>query len=116
MKLKVLYEDDEVIVMKAPHEEELEELVIDTIREKKKPLHWRELREIFSGIAGEDRLRKALFNLVEKGELIELPGNTYALPEMVTPRDLEEIAARKRRFYWYFGPRRRKKKPLPQSN
>ena len=82
MRLKKLYEDEDIEVYKAPTEEELEKLVADAIKEAGRPLSWRELRQIFSGIAGEDRLRKVLIRLIERDELIELPDGTFALPGM----------------------------------
>ena len=82
VRLKKLYEDEDVEVYKAPTEEELEKLVIDTIREEGRPLSWKELRQLFSGIAGEDRLRKVLVRLIERDELIELPDGTFAIPGM----------------------------------
>ncbi len=82
VRLKKLYEDEEVEVYKAPTEEELEKLVIDAIKEAGRPLSWKELRQIFSGIAGEDRLRRVLVKLIERDELIELPDGTFALPGM----------------------------------
>ncbi len=82
MRIKKLYEDEEVEVYKAPTEEELEQLVIDAIKEAGRPLSWRELRQIFSGIAGEDRLRKVLIKLIERDQLIELPDGTFGLPGM----------------------------------
>jgi len=66
----IIYEDDEVVVMKAPHDEELVDLVYKYIRQKGRPVTWRELREAFSGTAGEDRLRKALRKLREQGLVI----------------------------------------------
>jgi hypothetical protein len=81
-EFKKLYEDEEVEVFKAPTEEELEKLVKDTIASVGKPLTWKELREKFSGIAGEDRLRKILIRLIERDELIELPDGAFGLPGM----------------------------------
>jgi len=94
-KLKVLYEDDEIVVMKAPHDDELVELVYEFIAEKKRPVTWKELREAFSGIAGEDRLRKALHVLREQGRIVELRGGRYATPD--TPGALEEYREIQRR-------------------
>ncbi len=82
MRLKKLYEDEDVEVYKAPTEEELEKLVVEAIKEAGRPLSWKELRQRFSGIAGEDRLRKVLVRLIERDELIELPDGTFAIPGM----------------------------------
>jgi hypothetical protein len=81
-EFKKLYEDEEVEVFKAPTEEELEKLVKETIVKAGRPLTWRELRENFSGIAGEDRLRKILIRLIERDEIIELPDGAFGLPGM----------------------------------
>jgi len=82
VRFKKLYEDDEIEVYKAPTEAELEELVLEAIREAGRPLSWKELRQIFSGVAGEDRLRKVLIRLIERDQLIELPDGTFAIPGM----------------------------------
>jgi DNA-binding transcriptional regulator PaaX len=95
IELNVLYEDDELVVMKAPHDEELVELVYKFISQKGRPVTWRELREAFSGIAGEDRLRKALHRLRNDGRIVELKGGRYATPDM--PGVLEELKERMRR-------------------
>ena len=79
---KKLYEDIDVEVFKAPTEEELEQLIKDIVRKAGRPLTWKELREQFAGIAGEDRLRKVLVKLIERDELIELPDGTIGLPGM----------------------------------
>jgi len=109
VKLKVLYEDDDVVVMMAPHDDELQRLVVDLLREKGRPMRWSELRETFSGIAGEDRLRRTLYRLVDKGVVVELPGNRYALPEMPgVLKELEEYRERRKRSVWFYW---RRKKP-----
>jgi len=82
VRLRKLYEDEDVVVFKAPTDEELEKLVVETIKEKGRPLSWKELRQVFSGIAGEDRLRKVLIKLIERDQLIELPDGTFGLPGM----------------------------------
>jgi len=78
----VIYEDDDIIVMRAPDDEELIELVKKKIAENGKPVSWKELRAYFSGLAGEDRLRKVLIRLIENDEVIEMPDGTFALPGM----------------------------------
>lgn len=80
--LKKLYEDIDIEVFKAPAEDELERLVKETISNNGKPISWKELRERFAGIAGEDRLRKILIRLIERDEIIELPDGTLAIPGM----------------------------------
>lgn len=78
----VIYEDEDIIVMRAPDDEELIELVKKKIAENGKPVSWKELRAYFSGLAGEDRLRKVLIRLIENDEIIEMPDGTFALPGM----------------------------------
>lgn len=82
MELKKLYEDGDVEVYKAPTEEELEQIIKDAIKKAGRPLVWKELRELFAGVAGEDRLRKVLIRMIERDELIELPDGALALPGM----------------------------------
>jgi len=93
--LKVLYEDEEVVIMKAPTDEELVELVYNYMKTKGRPVTWRELREEFSGTAGEDRLRRALSRLRRQGLVVDLGGGRYATPD--TPGVREELEERKRR-------------------
>uniref|UniRef100_A0A7J2U299 Uncharacterized protein n=1 Tax=Ignisphaera aggregans TaxID=334771 RepID=A0A7J2U299_9CREN len=80
--IKKLYEDMDLEVFKAPTEEELGNLIKDIIKNTGRPMTWKELRELFAGIAGEDRLRKVLIKLIERDELIELPDGALALPGM----------------------------------
>jgi len=80
--IKKLYEDMDLEVFKAPTEEELGNLIRDIIKNTGRPMTWKELRELFAGIAGEDRLRKVLIKLIERDELIELPDGALALPGM----------------------------------
>ncbi len=111
LNLEVLYEDNEVIVMKAPKDRELEELILKIIKEKGRPVSWKELREVFSGLAGEDRLRKALGNLIDKGKLVELPDGNFALPGMEHMVDWER--ARRRRGRLRFAYKKYFKKGVP---
>jgi len=78
----VVYEDEDIVVMRAPDDEELIDLVKKKIAENGKPISWKELRTYFSGLAGEDRLRKVLIKLIENDEIIEMPDGTFALPGM----------------------------------
>ncbi len=106
VELEKLYEDEDVVVMKAPGDQELEELVIKIIKEKGRPISWKELREVFSGLAGEDRLRKALANLIERGELEELPDGNFALPGMEEMVDWEKARKRRGRLRFTYIKRR----------
>jgi len=81
-ELKVIYEDEDVIVMQAPDDKGLESLVISVIRRKGRPVSWRELRRELSGLAGEDRLRKVLINLIERDLVVEMIDGTFGLKGM----------------------------------
>ncbi len=96
-RFKKVYEDQDVVVTIAPRDEELGNVIVDTIREKGRPMTWEELREEFSGIAGEDRLRKALNKLVDTGILVEFPDGSYGLPGMELPPERRGIRKRRRR-------------------
>ncbi|ADI31653.1 hypothetical protein [Staphylothermus hellenicus] len=79
---KIVYEDQEVIVALAPRDEELPEMVLETIKEKGRPMFFDELIKEFSGIAGEDRLRKAVNHLLALGAIIEFPDGSLGTPDM----------------------------------
>lgn len=79
---KIIYEDNDVVVVLAPRDEELPDLVLETIKEKGYPLFFDELVKEFSGIAGEDRLRKAVNHLLALKKLIEYPDGSLGLPGM----------------------------------
>ncbi|HIC98628.1 MAG TPA: transcriptional regulator [Pyrodictiaceae archaeon] len=63
--LQKLYEDDELIVVVAPNEDQLRDIIIKLLREK--PLTVKELHSILSGLASEDKIRHALNQLMEEG-------------------------------------------------
>jgi len=66
--LKVVYEDPEILVVTAPNEYELREIILDLLREK--PMSVKEIHSILSGIASEDKIRRALMKLSEAGKVI----------------------------------------------
>lgn len=74
-KLKVVYSDKDVIVMTAPNEDELKQILLDLLNEK--PMNLKELHSILSGIASEDKIRRALADLVEKGKINLLEDGRY---------------------------------------
>ncbi|RLG81738.1 MAG: hypothetical protein DRO13_00285 [Thermoprotei archaeon] len=105
---KVVYEDQEVVVALAPRDEELPDLVLGIIKEKGFPMFFDEIVKEFSGIAGEDRLRKAVNHLLALGKLVEYPDGSLGIPSMKweprrsrrrrrkrTPRIMSEIASPK---------------------
>ncbi|MEZ0289617.1 MAG: hypothetical protein ABWJ42_00800 [Sulfolobales archaeon] len=80
--LEVMYEDEDLVVMRAPDDDKLSKMVLKKISETGRPLSWKELRASFSGLAGEDRLRKILIKLIETDRLVEMPDGTFGLPGM----------------------------------
>ncbi|BDB97740.1 hypothetical protein [Saccharolobus caldissimus] len=74
-KLKVVYSDKDVIVMTAPNEDELKQILLDLLNEK--PMNLKELHSMLSGIASEDKIRRALADLVEKGKINLLEDGRY---------------------------------------
>jgi len=75
-KLRVLYSDKEVVVMTAPNEEELKEILLDLLSQK--PMNLKELHSALSGIASEDKIRKALSDLAEKNLVTLSEDGKYA--------------------------------------
>jgi len=98
MKLKSIYEDEDVVVEVGPHDDEIPELIMDLFKKTKRPMTWQQLREHFSAVIGEDRLRRALRQLVKEERLVQLNRTTYADPDTLTPEMIEELEA-KRRIY-----------------
>ncbi|MCD6340940.1 MAG: ArsR family transcriptional regulator [Desulfurococcales archaeon] len=66
--LKVVYEDSEVVVVRAPTEDQLIKIITDLLRDK--PMTVKELHSILSGLASEDKIRRALTRLVNDGRAI----------------------------------------------
>ena len=60
-RLRVVYDDKEVLVMTAPNEDELKEILLELLDEK--PMNLKELHAHLSGIASEDKIRRALTDL-----------------------------------------------------
>ncbi len=105
--LKVVYEDEDVVVLRAPDDAELERLVVSIIRRKGRPVTWAELRKELSGLAGEDRLRKVLVKLIERDEIVEMIDGTFGLKGMdqsYVPRRIKKrvrpLVPRKFRIRW----------------
>ncbi len=81
VRLKILHEDDDIVLMTAPNEEQLMEIIYDLISEK--PMNLREIHLILSGTASEDKIRRALTLLTEKGMAILGPDGRYsAVPKI----------------------------------
>jgi len=76
--LKKLYEDDDVVVVVAPNEDQLREIILNLLAER--PMTVRELHEKLSGLASEDKIRYALNKLMEEGMVEgDNEGRYYAL-------------------------------------
>ena len=105
--LKVVYEDEDLVVIRAPDDAELEGMVLSIIKRKGRPVTWHELRKELSGLAGEDRLRKVLVKLIESDKIVEMIDGTFGLKGMeinYIPRRLKKrvrpLVPRKFRVRW----------------
>jgi aspartokinase len=65
-KLKVLYEDNDIVVVVAPHEDELEHIVSEILKDHGRPLSVKEIHRYLEAIASEEKIRKTLYKLVSK--------------------------------------------------
>lgn len=106
----MIYEDDEILVEMGPHDDEIPELLLERFRSEGKPIAWQKLREYFSASIGEDRLRRALRQLVNEGKIIQLNRNTFAAPEVLPPELLEDLEYKRmlRGRWGYYGEYRRR--------
>jgi hypothetical protein len=89
--IEVLVDDIGISVTAALSDDEIEKLVMEILREAKRPLSWRELKSIFSGVVGEDRLRKILISLKVRNLIAELTRTRYSLPEYVPPQEYNKV-------------------------
>ncbi|MEM0355908.1 MAG: ArsR family transcriptional regulator [Desulfurococcaceae archaeon] len=80
VRLKILHEDKDVVLMSAPNEDELKEIIRELISEK--PMNLREIHIILSGIASEDKIRKALTSLTENGLAIMTKEGRYSAAKL----------------------------------
>ncbi len=80
-RLKVIYEDDDIVVMVAPHEDELERIVLDILKRKKKGWTVREIHSYLEAIASEEKIRRTLYRLIEKKLVKQFPDGKYILEE-----------------------------------
>ncbi|MEM0004950.1 MAG: hypothetical protein QXN97_06430 [Desulfurococcaceae archaeon] len=81
-KKKVLYEDTDVLVEIAPRDPELPDLVYSYIKKKGKPVFFQEIVREFSGIVGEDRVRRAVSHLLALKKIVEFPDGSLGTPDM----------------------------------
>jgi len=87
----VLVDEPGLSVTTALSDSDIEEIVLMVLREARCPLTWRELKRIFQGVVGEDRLRKILIDLKARGEIAELTRIRFALPEYVPADEIDKV-------------------------
>jgi len=75
--LRVVYEDPEVLVVTAPNEDELRNIILNLLREK--PMTVKEIHAILAGIASEDKIRRSLLRLSEEGMVVLDEDGRYRL-------------------------------------
>ena len=68
IRLRVLYEDPDVVVVTAPNEDELKQILLNLLQER--PMNLKELHGVLSGLASEDKIRKALSQLMDQNRVI----------------------------------------------
>jgi len=61
-KLKVVYDDDELVVMITPEEDELKNVVIDLL--KARTMDIKEIHSVLTNLASDEKIRKVLNELV----------------------------------------------------
>ena len=82
---------DDVSIVLALEDDRIEELVLVALKEARRPLSWRELKQIFAGIVGEDRLRRVLSHLKVNNVIAELTHTRYSLPEYVDKKEIDKV-------------------------
>lgn len=90
-EMQEVTEVGDIKVATALVDDDIEKLVLVVLREAKQPLSWRDLKAIFSGIVGEDRLRRILGALKAKNEVAELTHTRFALPEYVPLSEIGKV-------------------------
>ena len=91
MRYVILGEETGISVTTALDDDDIEKLVRKALEEARRPLSWRELKLVFSGIVGEDRLRKIINLLKARDEIAELTHTRYSLPEYVSINELNKV-------------------------
>ncbi|ADL19491.1 hypothetical protein ASAC_1086 [Acidilobus saccharovorans 345-15] len=101
MRAKVLSEYDNMrmqlvnegglLVTTALDDSDVEKLVLLALEEAKSPVSWRELKAIFQGIVGEDRLRRILGSLKARNVVAELTHTRYSLPNYVPELEMNKV-------------------------
>jgi hypothetical protein len=79
---RILYEDSDIVVEISPRDYELPDLVYEAVKKKGRPVQFQELVREFSGIVGEDRVRRAVNHLLALKKIVEFPDGTLGTPDM----------------------------------
>lgn len=90
MKMQLINEG-ELLVVTALDDSDVERLVLIALDEAKSPVSWRELKAIFQGIVGEDRLRRILGSLKARNAIAELTHTRYSLPNYVPELEMNKV-------------------------
>ncbi len=90
-EMQNIMEIGDISVATALVDDDIEKIVLVVLGEAKQPLSWRDLKTIFGGIVGEDRLRRILGSLKAKNEVAELTHTRYALPEYVPLSEINRV-------------------------
>lgn len=77
LKLKVLYEDTDVIVTMAPNENELREIILEMLRSEPKTI--KDIHAKLAGIASEDKIRRCLIRLMDEGIVVVDEDGRYSI-------------------------------------
>lgn len=72
---KVVYEDQEILVIRAPTEDELVDIILKLLNEK--PMNIKEIHRYLPGIASEDKIRRTLTRLVNEGKVYVLEDGRF---------------------------------------
>jgi hypothetical protein len=75
--LKVVYEDSDVVVVRAPTEDQLVSILANLLRDR--PMSVKELHSFLSGLASEDKIRRALTKLVNEGRAYVLEDGRFTI-------------------------------------
>ncbi|MEM4680836.1 MAG: hypothetical protein QXM56_00540 [Acidilobaceae archaeon] len=90
-KMKNEVEVGEVSIVTALVDEDIEKLVLLALQKAERPLSWREIKAVFAGVVGEDRLRRILGSLKARNMVAELTHTRYFLPEYVPLSEISRI-------------------------
>ena len=86
-----LIDESGLLVTTALDDSDVERLVLMALEEAKSPMSWRELKAVFQGIVGEDRLRRILSGLKARNAVAELTHTRYSLPKYVPSSEMSKV-------------------------